>query len=248
MRALDELIAAEQREVNPSDMERARVREKLALRIGGATAVGALVGASATTAAAKVTLSSTALAWSGVFVTVVGVVLGGTWYATRDATPTPAAPAQALAIAAQPPLPPAPTPQAPAPATTPEIAPEIEHPALPSMPSSPKPSAQRPRAEAASAASSAQGLGEDLDRLDAVSRALQQGKPESALELLDAHKSSSGSLDPEFAAARVIALCRAHRYDEAKAWRTRFLATQPSSPLRGRVDQACAQESKSGTR
>jgi hypothetical protein len=101
----------------------------------------------------------------------------------------------------------------------------------------------------ASAAQEAPRPPGDSERLTAearalaeVQRALDQGSPAVALELLRRHERTfaGGALGQERAAARVFGLCALGRKLEAQREGARFLAAAPQSPLAARVKAACA--------
>jgi hypothetical protein len=75
-----------------------------------------------------------------------------------------------------------------------------------------------------------------------VQRALDQGSPAVALELLSRHERTfaGGALGQERAAARVFVLCALGRKLEAQREGARFLAAAPQSPLAARVKAACS--------
>jgi hypothetical protein len=71
--------------------------------------------------------------------------------------------------------------------------------------------------------------------------ALQGGDPARALSLLDAQSATyaGGQLREERDAARVTALCKLGKKDEARAAAARFLSENPRSVLADRVRNAC---------
>jgi hypothetical protein len=81
----------------------------------------------------------------------------------------------------------------------------------------------------------------ETHRLREAHGALQGGDPEKALSLLDAPtaETEGQKLREERAAARVLALCKLGRVDEANAEAARFLEKNPRSPLAARVRKAC---------
>jgi RNA polymerase sigma-70 factor (ECF subfamily) len=71
--------------------------------------------------------------------------------------------------------------------------------------------------------------------------ALAAGDAARALTLLDAHPEvGRGPLGPEWAAARILVLCRLGRVSEAKQLGQRFLKSHSSSPLAAQVAASCA--------
>jgi hypothetical protein len=81
----------------------------------------------------------------------------------------------------------------------------------------------------------------ETQRLREAHGALRGGDPEKALALLSeqAAEVEGQKLREERAAARVIALCKLGRVDEANAEAASFLAQNPRSPLADRVRKAC---------
>ncbi|MBK9260760.1 MAG: hypothetical protein IPM54_13195 [Polyangiaceae bacterium] len=81
----------------------------------------------------------------------------------------------------------------------------------------------------------------ETQRLREAHGALQSGDAEKALALLSEQKAEveGQKLREERAAARVLALCKLGRVDEANAEAAAFLAQNPRSPLAARVRKAC---------
>ncbi|MCU0688012.1 MAG: hypothetical protein MUF34_38175 [Polyangiaceae bacterium] len=103
--------------------------------------------------------------------------------------------------------------------------------------------------EATSAAASSEGngalapsLATELTVLREAQRAMREGRPASALDILDRNAPlfRGSPLDAERRATRLLALCKASPGEEAKRAATRFLAESPGSPLAASVRQACA--------
>ncbi|MDI3288948.1 hypothetical protein [Polyangium sp. 15x6] len=249
---------------DPSPEDRARVRRALAAAIaaGGAASVGGERVADAATAklgeaASATKLASAAktgavfslgsLAWKGMLAVLVGgaasavAILGPT--ATRMETPPAATHLEAPAQPGK--TPPA---QMPAEAEPPTVAPVNDPPPspAPALPNTPAVNAQ-PRRTAPTVATNEPSpaptdpLLAETRRLRAVHGAMQEGDPEQALRLLDENSASAEgqSLRAERAAARVLALCKLGRADEARAEAARFLSESPGSPLADRVRKAC---------
>jgi hypothetical protein len=88
----------------------------------------------------------------------------------------------------------------------------------------------------------ADSLAQEVALLEQAQRALRDGRGEAALALLDQHarRFPSGALRPESLAARVMALCRLHRQDQARSVARAFLAEAPASPLAPQVRASCA--------
>ena len=97
-----------------------------------------------------------------------------------------------------------------------------------------------PPAQEGAAEPRAQSLMDESRGLAEVQFALGSGNVSRALQLLDQQDVvfRGGSLTQERAAARVIALCTAHRTDATNA-KERFMAAYPGSPLVRRVIAAC---------
>ena len=70
---------------------------------------------------------------------------------------------------------------------------------------------------------------------------MQEGDAARALALLEAEKANAEGqkLREERAAARVLALCKLGRVEEANAEASQFLEKSPRSPLADRVRKAC---------
>jgi hypothetical protein len=97
---------------------------------------------------------------------------------------------------------------------------------------------ERPKLQASS---DSQTLAAEARALAQAQRALDDGAPAKALELLSRHERrfADGMLGQERAAARIFALCALGRHAEAKRESVRFLAAAPQSPLAARVQTAC---------
>lgn len=102
--------------------------------------------------------------------------------------------------------------------------------------------AREPEAAEPEAAPSASSLAAEVALLRRAQAAINQGDADAALRILAEHASQhpSGVMAAEREAARVVALCRAGREAEARAASARFLRAHPQSPLRARVQSACA--------
>jgi outer membrane protein assembly factor BamD (BamD/ComL family) len=86
------------------------------------------------------------------------------------------------------------------------------------------------------------GLAEEAQALTEVHAALSRKDADLAWKLLQEqnHRFPSGQLGEERAAAKVMALCSAGRYDEADHAQAEFALTYPNSPLAKRVKRGCA--------
>jgi hypothetical protein len=227
---LERLFRAARREEAPTDDDRLAVRTALASRITTAAAAGAVVSLSTRVATAGIA-KTTVLAWFGAGLaagTTVGAVVTATVvYSSRSTTLEPRPTATAAASTTPP--------------RQPSRAPELPPP--PAEASAPAPAdSGRPAPMTTVAPSPAPSLALETRALGDVQRELRDGRPESALRLLDAQARAfaKGALHEERAAARVIALCAAGRVAEARRARQRFLETYPQSPSADRVRASCA--------
>lgn len=153
-------------------------------------------------------------------------VPGGAGEARGEPGGTPGSPAQAAAPAPRPDLPPAPA-----------IADPLRSTARPRPSTAAIDSA--PRIE--SAPSATDPLERETASLEEAHSALRSGDPARALDLLDRQSAAyrDGQLREERAAARVLALCKLGRMDEARAAAAAFVQESPRSPLVDRVRAGC---------
>jgi len=226
---------------DPSPEDRARLKRKLlaGLAAGAATTAGAAeaAGAAKSIAAAKAT---TALAWSSTVwkaiagIVVIGAVSGGIVVAGAEKGKPPrlAMPVITQSIAdRKPPL--AAAPADAAPEETKREEPKAE------------PQAKRIAGNTAPSAKTkeedADTLLEETRQLREARRALKDGDADRALALLDDKTAANQGekLGEERAAARVLALCKLGRVEEANAEAAKFLEKNPRSPLAARVRKAC---------
>jgi hypothetical protein len=84
-------------------------------------------------------------------------------------------------------------------------------------------------------------IARETEMLAEVQRALQQGRPATALTKLNQYDAAfpSGMLREESTASRVMALCAFGRERDAERWATEFFRRYPNSPLSARVRGAC---------
>ena len=84
-------------------------------------------------------------------------------------------------------------------------------------------------------------IARETEMLAEVQRALQQGRPATALTKLNQYDAAfpSGMLREESMASRVMALCAFGREKDAERWATEFFRRYPNSPLSARVRGAC---------
>jgi len=249
---------------DPSPADRARLRRAISAAIvagGAAGTIGEGAAEAATSklgeAASATKLASAAktgaaislggIAWKGMLAVIVGgAVSAGALLGTTSKhveTPPAVTPIEAPARPGQ--LAPAPAPANVEPpvvavADEPEPAPA---PALGNTKAVNTP-ARRPASPAATnepPPAQADTIIAETKRLRQAHGAMQSGDPEQALRLLDESSADAEgqSLREERAAARVLALCKLGRVDEARAEAARFLAASPGSPLADRVRKAC---------
>lgn len=227
---LDRLFRAARREEDPTDDDRRAVRHGLAARIASAAAAGAVATLSTRTAAAGIA-KTTMLGWFGsglaAGATVGAVVTASVVYSSRSPAPEKVPPSASAPSPRQSPS--TPTLIAPVPVPVPET-------------TTPAPAtSETPAPTARIAASAAPSLEIETRALGDVQHELRDGRPDSALRLLDAQARTfaNGVLHEERAAARVLALCAAGRLWEARRARQRFLETYPQSPSADRVRASC---------
>ncbi|MEC7524887.1 MAG: hypothetical protein VYE22_33715 [Myxococcota bacterium] len=137
--------------------------------------------------------------------------------------------------------PPAPSHARRAPRASPATVPPATVPPATASPATVSPAGE-PEAAEPEAAPSASSLAAEVALLRRAQAAINQGDADAALRILAEHASQhpSGVMAAEREAARVVALCRAGREAEARAASARFLRAHPQSPLRARVQSACA--------
>jgi hypothetical protein len=82
-------------------------------------------------------------------------------------------------------------------------------------------------------------LAAEVQALRRASTALESGHADHALEILN-QPSSGQALIVERSALRILALCAAGRVEEARALQEAYVREYPGSPMRNRVEQACA--------
>jgi len=102
---------------------------------------------------------------------------------------------------------------------------------------------QPPAPRAVAKAPDKDTLVEETEALRQANQALQTGQAGRALELLDEQtlRFANGQLNEERAAARLLALCRLGRKQDAVADFAEFSRDHPQSPLLPRVRKACAE-------
>ncbi|HEX6239621.1 MAG TPA: hypothetical protein VFZ61_01960 [Polyangiales bacterium] len=88
----------------------------------------------------------------------------------------------------------------------------------------------------------------ELALLRRVQAALRRRDGAVALAELDAQPRSTGLLQAELEAARILALCLVDRRAEAQAAAARFVSDHPESPQRAAIDASCANSARNGPR
>jgi hypothetical protein len=212
-----ELIAAARGAHDPNELNRARVRRGVEVKLAAGLGLALGPTASALAGATKVTLVVAAVT------TVVGAGAYKTGLLKFQGTPAPVAARAPRSISA-----PAPRADAtpPAPVAAPErLAPPRRH----------------PRPAAAAPAPSASALAAETSLLGAANTALAHRDVASALALLDDydHRPGSGILAEERTVTGILTMCAAGRIDAAHAEARHFRARWPRSPLAARVDGSC---------
>ncbi len=180
----------------------------------------------------------------GMLLAVLGAAGAGAWYAWA---PPPHKPLVATGIREKPAASIVDAPVALAPKSSTEVAPE--KPIEPFFEVSEQVISAKPEPVHAGSTTSASAAPEETEdsllaetqRLREAHGALQKGDPEKALALLSeqAAENEGQKLREERAAARVLALCKLGRVEEAQAEAEAFLSQNPRSPLGDRVRKAC---------
>ncbi len=244
----------------PTPADRDRNRRALVAALASGAGLAASTVASSTAAATTTAATATTAAAGGLSlgvkiaaVALVAVAVGGTALVVvpSEDPPAPRAAVEAPARARDPDiLRPRPAPSA----STPEVAapvepapvddallPASEPVAQEAVEATPAPRVRHVPATRREIAVADSTLSEELVLLREAQRALQAGRASEALGYLGDHaqRFPSGVLEEEREAQRVVALCRADRAAEARALAARFLRERPTSPLRGRVGDAC---------
>ncbi len=245
---------------DPLPADRARIHSALmaAIAAGAVTTVAGQAGANTTSVAADLGLPASVGAAKPIATSLVGTVFGkgllilffgAAGIGALLAWPSPnsshapveprvmAHPAVPIVEAElPPPLASSREPESDKPADAPVIAPVPVFAAKP-LPVRAAPSAPLPK----TTEETADSLVAETQRLREAHGALRGGDPEKALALLSeqAAEVEGQKLREERAAARVLALCKLGRVDEANAEAAAFLAQNPRSPLADRVRNAC---------
>lgn len=262
------LLAEVRRSEHLSQADKARIRSKLAQRIGAGLAVGtALTATAAAAEAAHGGALAGALAWLPAVSKVVGVIVitgavgAGVAKVTRPDARTAPVPAEVVprvngSHRAQPAIAASVVTRAAAVAVTEtgvgNVEPEASVPPLqrskPLIPSPSKP-VQREAAARTSGEVSARLDDTATDRLtDQVAAirtaraAIREGDPRAALAILDREMPAgrATALAPEAALARVAAYCRLGQTEAARHAAEQFQRDYPQSPLTARLREPCA--------
>jgi hypothetical protein len=261
---------------DPTPADRARLRAAVMRRVAASAALGAAATTAAQgTALGASTLIASGIKVVTVLIVASAACVGAVRLLAQASAPTRPATATAIASSTGAPLPistPAARDARAAPASSSEVAPappvhdgrSADSAASAPMPSAPAarlppqtfvdrgrsspPTDPRPRARSGSAAPTEDALEVEARGLGEAHGALQEGDPARALRLLDQQSTAyaGGQLGEEREAARVLALCKLGRVDEASAARARFLDAHPRSPLADRVRNACAAAASAG--
>jgi len=212
------LIAAARGAHEPNELNRARVRRGVEVKL--AAGIGLALGptASALAGATKVTL----------VVAAVGTVVGAGAY-KAGLLPLPKQTAH-VAVHARPSAPPVRVAVV-APPPAPVVAP-VEKPA---------PVRRHVRPAPAAPVASASALAEETSLLGAANTALAHRDVASALALLDDydHRPGAGVLAEERTVTGILVMCAAGKTDVARVEARHFRARWPRSPLTARVDGSC---------
>jgi len=202
----------------PNELNRARVRKGVELKLAAGIALAVGPATSALAGALKITTA----------VVAVGAVVGAGVYALPRHAPPPArAPAAKVA----------------APATAPVVAPPVAEPVVeaPAPAVSPPRAAKRRAVQRPAIVESPASLKEETALLGAANAALGRGDVARALAVLKEYDERPGSplLAEERAVTGILASCAAGETERARTEARRFHARWPRSPLAARVDAAC---------
>lgn len=226
---------------DPSPADRARVRKNLSRMIAaGGAASAASLGKTAAAATSAHTLSTALVLKVLGGALVAGALGGGAWVLTaKPAPPAPSAVVQDMpAPTSSPSIVESPSPAPPAPTSEASAEPS----AAPASAPAPRPvgSARAP-ARPAEGAGGGDTLEEETRRLREAHASMQSGDAAKALQILEEESAThaGGQLREERAAARVLALCKVGKVDEARAAAAAFLRDNPRSPLADRVRGGC---------
>jgi hypothetical protein len=202
-------------------------KERVARRLGGALALGAMTAHAGTSLTTKSVGTALISKWAVVAMVAAAGGAGYLGLRTRPAQPPVAtsfavSPAGLAVREAVDPTPGDPR-ETPPEVKAPERAEEPRHPA------------------AAKSAAPYATLSEELDLLHEAQAKWRSGNASAALALVAEHRSRfpHSALGPERDALAVLSLCAMNRATEAKRLARHFLATAPHSPLKTSVEESC---------
>jgi len=204
-------------------------KERVARRLGGALALGAMTAHAGTSMTTKSV--GTALVSKWAVVAMVAAAGGAGYLGLRT---RPAQPQVRTSIAASPAGLPAHEQEA--------LGPTLAEPLVTPPEVSALERAEEPRHPAAAKSAAPHAtLSEELDLLHEAQAKWRSGNASAALALVAEHRSRfpHSALGPERDALAVLSLCATNRATEAKRLARHFLATTPHSPLKTSVEESC---------
>jgi len=246
----------------PSEEYRERMRQRIAVSLGGAM-VASAVAANSKAAVVQVGVAKAtgAALWIKAGAIIVGIAIlaaGGAALLWPDSAAQVVTPARksmnAIHLSSTPKAPePLPIPIASSPIAMTDPKPNIPVPAPLVRPrqTSALPARVRDKASTpAPAKSNTTALSQELMLLSRAQAALSSGEAARALALLDEHATTypNGALHEERKAARVFALCALGRQEEARGEAQQFVSMAPRSPLAARVRGACSSGESSNSK
>jgi len=205
-------------------------KDRVARRVAGALALGAMTAHAAGTSATTKTVGTALVAkWAVVaMVAAAGTAgyLGWRTHLTHAPLATSSVPSPAGLTGRE------------GAASEPAI---LEPPAAPSDESAAQPNEEPRHPAAAKSALPHATLSEELDLLHEAQAKWRSGNASAALALVAEHRARfpHSVLGPERDALAVLSLCATNRVAEAKRLARHFLATAPHSPLKTSVEESC---------
>jgi hypothetical protein len=230
--------------LDPTNVDRARIKRRLAVRLGVGAATSALSASTSVRAGAAAVAgaaSATATKWIGALL-VVGGLLGTGAAVVRSShhSPAPAAPRPRVEVpAASSPAPDLPSSEvAPAPRAVPPAT-RAPSPATPASPPRLVPGRSAPASAIVPGPTTVAAEAELLREAEATLRA---GDAPRALAFVNEHAASfpNGILAEEREAERIAVLCALGRAAQARETAAAFLRDHARSPLTVRVRESCA--------
>lgn len=211
--------------------------------LGAATGTSATVGASLTATWVGAVVAGLSLGIVAISPTATEQPAVTTVQATPSAIPTAKAGTSSHSL----PIADAPQPVEP---PMPEISPQPEDSGAAARARAPQGSADSTRVQGDAPANldvtvtsqpTKASIARETELLAEVQRALQQGRPATALAKLNRYDADfpAGALREESTASRVMALCAFGRAKDAEHWAAEFFRRYPNSPLSARVRGAC---------